>query len=199
MIRTSRSALLAAAVTLALAATAAAQQDRQPGTAPKQTVTAYTHARMFPGNSIGLARLYLAEIAEEHAGKQMEIILFDPADGIDSVRVVKPDGTYATLEWYTTDCREYGYLCGRGDLGSPTAPISQTCGAVPCLKQASGISFQDRTIRIVIPLTGYSCQKTVGQPDNCWWQVEYEDSDTNANETTTWGVSLTGDPIRLTE
>lgn len=166
----------------------------------KDFITAYTHGRMFPGGAIGLARLHLAEIAEEHAGKRVEIILFDPADGIDSVRVVKPDGTSATLNWHTVDCRDYGYQCSRPDYGSPTAPITQLCGAVSCLKQATGISFQDRTVKIIIDLpAGYTCPHPAGEPENCWWKVEYEDTTADANETTTWGVIISGDPVRLTE
>lgn len=166
----------------------------------KDYLTAYTHAQMFPGGTIGLARLYLAEIDSVHAGKTVSIELFDPADGIDSVRIVDPHGAYVNFSWYTMDCLNYNYKCGRGDLGTPDIPISQTCSGVPCLKQASGISFQDRTIKITMPLDlSYSCATPAGEPEDCWWKVEYEDNNSNANETTTWGVTLSGDPVRLTE
>lgn len=166
----------------------------------KDYLTAYTHAQMFPSGTIGQAQLYLAEITPQHAGKTMQVELFDPADGIDDVKIVDPQGNRVDFSWYTIDCSAYGYLCSRGDLGTPAAPIHQTCAGVPCLKQATGISFQDRTIRILIPLAAnYSCLATSGQPDNCWWKVEYEDTDANANETTTWGVTVKGDPVHLIE
>ncbi len=102
--------------------------------------------------------------------------------------------------WHTIDCLTYNYDCKRGDLGPPASPISQACGAVPCLKQDKGISFQDRTIMISIPLgPGYTCAKPAGEPENCWWKVEYQDDNSNANETTTWGVTLSGDPVHLIE
>jgi hypothetical protein len=164
----------------------------------KDYLTAYTHAQMFPGGTIGLAQLYLAEIAAVHAGKTMQVELFDPADGIDSVRILDPHGQYVDFSWYTVDCRLYSYDCVRGDLGSSSSPLHQTCSGVPCLEQASGISFQDRTIKISIPLdAGYTCNHPAGQPEDCWWKVEYADTDANANETTTWGVTLSGDPVHL--
>ena len=166
----------------------------------KDYLTAYTHGQMFPNGSIGTAQLYLAEIAAEHAGKIMQVELFDPADGIDNVKIVDPKGAYVDFSWHTIDCLTYGYLCARGDLGTPAALIHQTCSGVPCLKQDTGISFQDRTIRFNIPLAAdYACQTTAGEPENCWWKVEYEDTDANANETTTWGVTLVGDPVHLIE
>lgn len=164
----------------------------------KDYLTAYTHAQMFPGNTIGLAELYLAEIDSVHAGKTMQVELFDPADGIDNVRILDPHGNRMNFSWYTIDCLSYGYRCARGDLGSPASPISQDCAGVPCLKQESGISFQDRSVRIIIPLDpSYACEQPLSEPENCWWKVEYEDNNSNANETTTWGVTLSGDPVRL--
>jgi len=167
----------------------------------KDFLTAYTHAQMFPGGTIGQARLYLAEIDSIHAGKTMQVELFDPADGIDIVRMIDPNGNPVTFSWHTIDCLVYGYDCARGDLGSPAAPISQTCGGgVSCLKQDTGISFQNRTIRITIPLDpSYACAQPAGEPEDCWWKVEYEDNNSNANETTTWGVTVVGDPVSLVE
>ena len=171
----------------------------------KKYLTAYTDAAMFPAGEIGLTRLYLAEIDEIHEGKTMHIELFDPADGIESVRIVDPHGDYVDFDWHSIDCSSYGYRCGtHADYGSPAAPISQTCDQggvlVSCLKQdLPTINFQDRTLLIVLDLDGYECQEVAGEPENCWWQVEYEDNNASSSETTTWGVSIIGDPIRLTE
>ena len=174
--------------------------DGCPNIVAKDYLTAYTHAQMFPGGSIGNAQLYLAEIADFYAGKTIQVELFDPADGIDAVRVVDPHGDYLPFSWYTVDCSVYGYRCGRGDLGTKASPIAQSCGGDPCLKQESGISFQDRTVYMEIPLPDdYTCATAAGQPEDCWWKVEYEDSNSNANETTTWGVTIVGDPVHLVD
>ncbi len=166
----------------------------------KDYLTTYTNAELFPGGTIGQAQLYLAEIDDRHAGNIMEVELFDPADGVDEVRIVAPDGSYADVPWYSIDCLQFGYDCGRGDLGSPAVPISQTCGGDPCIRQDTGISFQDRTIRIEIPLpTTYQCVYPAAEPRDCWWRVEYRDLDLDTNETMTWSVQVLGDPIRLVE
>ncbi len=166
----------------------------------KEYLTSYTHAQMFSGNTVGQSQVYLAEISESLAGNTMQIDLFDPADGLDEMRIVDPHGNYANLSWYTIDCRDYSYDCGRGDIGSPTNLRSQSCGGDSCLKQESGVSFQDRTVRVLIDLPGnYQCAEPANEPANCWWKVEYRDSDTDANETITWSVRVLGDPIRLIE
>ena len=69
-----------------------------------------------------------------------------------------------------------------------------------CSAAAGWVRSGRRTIRISIPLApDYTCQTTVGEPENRWGKVEYEDTDANANETTTWGVTLVGDPVHLIE
>lgn len=52
-----------------------------------------------PGNSL----IYLAKIDPMYAGKWLLIKLYDPGDlnGGSSIQVVRPDGHYATFEWYT--------------------------------------------------------------------------------------------------
>ena len=171
-----------------------------PNIVAKDYLTSYTHAKMFPGGTIGRAELYLAEIEPFYAGKTLQVELFDPADGIDAVRIIDPSGNYVPFSWYTGDCAVYSYGCGKGDLGSKGSQITQTCSGDPCLKQQSGYSFQDRTVFLEIPLASdYDCAAPAGQPRDCWWKVEYEDNNSNANETTTWGVTILGDPVHLIE
>ncbi len=165
-------------------------------------LTTYTHTDMFdPAVSSQFSELFLAEVAEVHAGKRMEVVLFDPADGIENMKILDPSGVAQNLEWWTIDCAEYNYptVGCTGDYGSPASPITQTCGTDPCLKQEGAYSFQDKTVKLFIDIpTNYACEVIVAQPDNCWWTVEYETSGT-ASETTTWGVRIIGDPVRLTE
>ena len=172
----------------------------------KDFMTVYSHNTMLDGGA-RVATLYLSEIARIHAGKRMEVTLFDPADGIDDLRIRNPQGDYVDVDWYVIDCLEYGYECPTPTgHGTPAAPISQTCGtgADPCVSQDGGTySFQNRTIRINIdlpPNPNNMCAPAVGtQPENCWWTVEYNDTDGQLGEATTWGVRIIGDPVRLTE
>lgn len=171
-----------------------------PNIIPKDYLTVFTASGMFPGGDATRAELFLAEVSDIHAGETMLVELFDPADGIDYLRFVDPHGNYANVSWYGIDCRRYSYRCDRADIGSPTARVSQTCGGISCIKQAGGISFQDRTILIEIPLdSDYECARPAGQPVDCWWKVEYFDEDGRMFETTTWGVNVTGNPVSLIE
>lgn len=171
----------------------------------KDFLTVYSHDTMLDGGA-RVATLYLAEIARIHAGKRMELTLFDPADGIDDLRIRNPQGNYVDVPWYGIDCLEYNYQCPTpANHGSPASPVTQTCdaGTAPCVTQAGGISFQNRTIRISIDLPANPndmCAPAAGTaPENCWWTVEYNDDDGSLGEATTWGVRIVGDPVRLTE
>ncbi len=169
----------------------------------KDFLTVYSQNRMLDGDA-RVATLYLSEIARIHAGKTMEVTIFDPADGIDDLRIRNPQGNYVPVPWYGIDCLDYNYQCPTpGNHGSPAAPVTQSCGGVPCVTQAGGVSFQNRTIRISIDLPNnpndMCAAATPTAPENCWWTVEYNDSDGVLGEATTWGVRIIGDPVRLTE
>ncbi|MEM7273308.1 MAG: pilus assembly protein TadG-related protein [Actinomycetota bacterium] len=169
-----------------------------PNILAKDYLTTLTAAEMFPSGSVGKTEVFLAEIAEFYAGETMRIELFDPADGIDVVRIVDPNGNYVDFSWYSVDCSLYNYRCGRGDYGTKASPITQTCSGTPCISQKDGYSFQDRTAMLEIPLpSDYSCAAPSGQPPDCWWRVEYEDNNSSVIDTTTWGVTILGDPVHL--
>lgn len=166
-------------------------------------LTVYSHGQMFDPAAGGRAELYLAEVDDDiHAGKTLEITMFDPAEGIDVTRILDPSGNPVPVSWRTIDVDEYGYTGFGSEL--VTTPVSQTCGGVPCVSESNAdsgptYSFQNRTIRMLVDIPVDSCVEIAGEPDNCWWKVLYEDSDANANETTTWSVRVIGDPVRLIE
>lgn len=164
-------------------------------------LTVYSHATMFPTGT-NEALLSLAEIGEEHRGKQLEIIMFDAADGIDAVQIIKPDGTPADVPWSSIDNSIYGYNSPSHTPSGDVGPFSQTCGANgPCIHETRPtLRFQDRTVRILVDIPqSYSCEHPVAQPVDCWWQVKYLDHNNQINETTTWGVQVIGDPVRLVD
>lgn len=177
-------------------------------------MTAHTAGTMYFDGQIAppgplFAELYMAEIAEVHAGKTLEIKMFDPADGIEIVRILDPSGNVVPVQWETIDQAEFGYdspdPLWSADNFADIPLTSQTCGGTSCIASnpdsgPGGFNFQDRTIRILVDLPDtYTCQTIAAQPDNCWWRVQYEDSNSNATETTTWSVRVLGDPVRLTD
>ena len=157
----------------------------------------YGDGRMVGYNNItsttGYQRFYLAQIDAVHAGKTLVIELFDPGDvGSNSwLRVLSPDGntySYATFN-YTADG-----VCvnGNSDSCSGTNRTAiQTYGG-------GGSSFDNSVLTINIPLPatyGQAGLTPAGETEAGWWKIEYQVG--QANDTTTWQVSLRGNPVHL--
>ncbi len=132
----------------------------------------------------GNQTFYFAQIEAVHSGKQMIISLFDPgeASAPSWIRFLTPDGGtyhYATFDWVSND----------GRSGNDVTEI-QTSDGNPL--------FNNRLLTITVDLTGYG---TVGGLDpngigeEGWWLVEYDVQ--AGNDTTTWEVSIRGNPVHL--
>jgi Flp pilus assembly protein TadG len=138
-------------------------------------------------------KFYLAQIEKQHAGKTMEIRLFDPGDvaGNATLRILSPDGgsyNYATFS-YVADAQ-----CNAG--------TSDVCSAAnrTFINTAVGgaSSFDNTVITISIPLPssyGSVSTKPPGETEDGWWKIEYTVG--AANDTTTWEVSIRGNPVHL--
>ncbi len=136
---------------------------------------------------------YLAQIEAVHAGKTMEVKLFDPGDvaGNATLRILSPDGDsydYATFDYQADgECN-----AGTSDVCAATARTS--------IKTAVGgaSSFDNSVITITIPLpttygNGGLTPGTESEPG--WWKIEYEVA--KANDTTTWEVSILENLVHL--
>ncbi len=167
---------------------------------------AFTQAAMFGAGSPSSftdSELYLAEVDDEYAGNTLEILLFDPADGIDAVKVKDPFGNFANFTWDTIDVDEFGYD-GGNYYTTDAGPFNQLCGGDSAVTSPAGGNcnpsqsqrnwFQDRTVRLRVPISTTPCNGT-----DCWWKLVYVNNSNDSNETTTWRASVIGDPVRLTE
>ena len=135
----------------------------------------------------GLQKFYFAQIEKVHAGKTMEIHLFDPgeASGNAFLRILSPDGDvyhYQTFDWSSDD--------GRSATG-----VSQIQTAVNGAAQ-----FNNREITITIPLPASYGQGGLNPPgditdEDGWWLIEYNVN--QGNDTTTWSVDIHGNPVHL--
>jgi hypothetical protein len=133
----------------------------------------------------GLQQFYFAQIGAEHAGKTMEIQLFDPGEssGNAYLRILSPDGNvynYANFTWRSDD--------GRSGSGSQ-------------LQTSNGSAlFNNQMVTIEVQLPANYGATGLNPPGDAtneqgWWQIEYNIAE--ANDTTTWSVSIRGNPVHL--
>ena len=135
----------------------------------------------------GLQAFYFAQIERVHAGKTMVIELFDPGEvsGNGYLRIQSPDGNaydYANFNW-------------RSDDGRSGTNVSQIQTAVNGAAQ-----FNNRTVTIEVPLPVSYGAAGLDPPGDAttedgWWRIEYNVS--GGNDTTTWQVSIRGNPVHL--
>ena len=148
----------------------------------------------------GSQDFYLAQIDRTAgAGKTIEIDLFDVGDvGAASWVQILPDGSPAwqpTTFRYTADANggnrhSDSTTCLQAFGGSGTAPSG--CGE----KATSGGQFYQNSwvsIMITLPTTYGDASHPLTQ--NGWWKIRYTVS--KANDTTTWQVSIRGNPVHL--
>lgn len=137
----------------------------------------------------GTQAFYLAKIGAEHAGKTVQIDLFDPGDvgGDATLRILTPTGnvySYAT----------FSYTADNGRNGTNVTTITAASGGTSY--------FNNSWIRVLIPLSAsYGCSPTSpclrpsGETEQGWWKIEYTVS--GGNDTTTWMVNIRGNPVHL--
>ncbi len=136
----------------------------------------------------GSQQFYFMQIGKQYAGKTIEILLFDPgecSEGDASVGFLSPDGNKygnATFDWTADN--------GKSGTGATTI---QTCSGGNAL-------FNNHLITIEIDLKktyGATGLNPPGPPagEAGWWKVDYNIK--AANDTTTWQVSIKGNPVHL--
>lgn len=152
----------------------------------RATTTGGGDARVYGINDIsifnnlsGLSTLHVAEVAQEHAGKVLEIDLFDPGeDDANAFMTVKePGGSTASCTWVAFD-----------EAGAQTQSGSGSC----VIQTSNGSSFfNGELVRIQIDIpSGYTCST------DCWWKMEIDNS--QPHDRTTWAARVIGNPVRLT-
>lgn len=131
---------------------------------------------------------YLAQVDKVHAGKTLEIKLFDPGDIKDTtLRIKMPasaGNTYATFTWTAT-----GSSGGAPTSGGPTTSLATSDAST------NFYNNQWLTISVAIP-TNYNAPTPPGDPGPGWWKIEYATLGTG-QDVTTWEVNIRGNPVHL--
>ena len=148
-----------------------------------------------PLTSPSASEFYLAQIEAAHAGKTMEVKLFDAGDtnGDANIQILIPTAT----GWTATN---FNYTASVGTTktggSGPSACGSLTGTNVPSVTTyASGSSrFNGCWITIQIPIP-----TTYAAPQSGWWKIRYNMTGTGSGATdiTTWQVQIRGNPVHL--
>jgi hypothetical protein len=149
----------------------------------------------------GSQEFYLAQIDRTAgAGKTVEIDLFDPGDtGGPSWLQIEPDGSPA---WQPTT---FSYTADNGLFNSNTNCIQTHVGGSPaasppslCNETATGSSvslYDNHWVKILVTLPTTYGDSAHPLTQNGWWKIKYTVA--GANDTTTWQVSILGNPVHL--
>jgi hypothetical protein len=143
-----------------------------------------------PNSSKTCATFYLASVASVHAGKVMNVQLFDSGEGAEKIEVLDPNGNPMSFTW-TTDCTTV--LPASTCSGSGTSLDVSGTGNQPVNGLQSNSKFNDRKLNLKIQLpNNYS---TV-YGTKTWWKIRYTVGSTPTDRTT-WSVNIIGDPVHL--
>lgn len=139
------------------------------------------------------ATFYLANIEPIHAGKKMEINLFDPGEGADSISVLDPNGNPVTFDW-RTDCTSPIVPPNGGCSGTTSVlDVSGSGQPQPGPNRGSTSKYSDRMMILTVQLpTNYTTVYGTKQ----WWKIRYNVG-TSPTDRTTWSVNILGDPVHL--
>ncbi|HEV8536086.1 MAG TPA: pilus assembly protein TadG-related protein [Candidatus Limnocylindria bacterium] len=131
---------------------------------------------------------YLAQVEAAHAGKTLEIKLFDPGDISDTVFKIRLPTTtgfvYPTFTFSAT-----GSQCGAPTTGGPTTQLRTSDSS------CNYYNNQWVTISVAIPAT-YTAPTPPGEPGPGWWKIEYN-TGASQQDITTWEVNIRGNPVHL--
>jgi hypothetical protein len=147
-----------------------------------------------PGNQT--STFYLAQVDAVHAGKWVDIDLWDPGDTGDltaDLSFLPPGSNVGTsFHWNQSlgTTKPTNFACG-----------PQTSGAVSSIRTSSGSGgiFNGRWLRICIRLADdYSAPIDPGSGEPGWWRIRYQMSNSGAStDLTTWQVNIRGNPVHL--
>lgn len=150
-----------------------------------------------PLNAGQPATLYLAQIEAVHAGKTMEIRLWDPGDTGNlsaSLEILMPTAT-------GYQAAAFNYTARRVASGGVNCDSQAGTGVVSVTTNTGGSSvFNGCWVTIQIPLPdSYSAPTPPGEPGPGWWKVRYTmgSGSANAFDLTTWEVRILGNPVHL--
>jgi hypothetical protein len=142
----------------------------------------------------GTTLFYLARIEAVHAGKTMVIQLFDPGDatGNSSIQILKPTTTGYTPATFSYTADTNAASCCRSGTNITTLQTT-----------VSGTArYNNSWVTMTVPLPlSYTAPLPPGEPAGSlggWWKIKYV-FDNQTTDSTTWQVSIRGNPVHLVQ
>lgn len=170
-------------------------------------VFAVSHLGVYAAIAGVTPSFFLASVEAEHAGKIMEVELFDTAEGSLALELLDPNGNAVNFRWEIA-CKDGKYQSqtgtgcatgeaaptgGYGNLISNRLDVSGT-GTKPFTRLTQTGKYSDRLLRLQVTLpTDYATRYGA----NTWWRMRYTPAAAASSDRTTWSVSIKGDPVRL--
>lgn len=160
---------------------------------PQPTISAYGDMSIYNNIAGGSADFYLARVDPIYAGKVLDVSLYDPGEASGNAYMSVMDPTTGNA---ASSCR--------WTRTNPlTGNVEASGTASPCKIQTATngtANFNGKWLYVKINLnSSYSCTpaKAGGYSvGGCWWGIHYQ-FDGTANDTTTWKVSVEGNPVHL--
>lgn len=144
------------------------------------------------GTSGSTATFYLADVDPIHAGKTMQITLFDAGEGAQKIEVLDPNGNPATFNW-STRCNPPNPPSGGCSGSNVTSLAVSGTGTQPYSGLQSTSKYNDRKMILDIKLP---LDYTTVYGTGTWWRIRYTVGSTTSDRTT-WSVGIVGDPVHL--
>ncbi|TMC71366.1 MAG: hypothetical protein E6J13_07965 [Chloroflexi bacterium] len=152
----------------------------------------YGQSRMCANVNLSSATVlfYLAQVDAVHAGKTLEIRLFDPGDITSTtLRIKQP-----TASGYTDATFKFTATGSAG--GAPTSGGPQTSLATSNAITPTGFyNNQWVTIQVALP-ADYRAPTPPGETQPGWWKIEYTVG-ASGQDVTAWEVNIRGNPVHL--
>jgi hypothetical protein len=134
-----------------------------------------------------ITNLYLAQIPAIHAGKTVQIRLFDPGEASSSaslsVLIPTSSSTWTPVSFTYWDAGVNGDLAPTAS--GPTTSLTTTSAGGTVYYNGHWVILQ-----AVIP-SNYTA------PANGWWKIQYNYGASTAHDRTTWQVNIVGNPVHL--
>ena len=150
----------------------------------------YGQGRMCAYVNVGLgtARFYLAQVDAVHAGKTLEIKLFDPGDVTNTTLRIKQPTSSGYVD------ASFSFTATGSSGGAPTSGGPQT--SLPTSNTTTNF-YNNQWVTLTIPLSpSYDAPTPPGESEPGWWKIEYTVG-TTGQDITTWEVSIRGNPVHL--